>query len=156
MDWSEKEELTQEEQKGLLQLWNKEYPTVVGHPSLDSLSDYLKNLEAPRHKLIKMEGQLMVWFSTFNREGARWFAMIIDERLQGQGLGSQLLSLAKQEHDELLGWATDHDRYTRADGKPYPSPIAFYQKNDFEVLKGQRVEKGQLSAAKIRWRKSDL
>ena len=151
MLWLEKEELDNTTQQALLTLWNQEYPFNVHHPSLASLQGYLNQLNSPEHTLVEFEGRLVAWLATFNREGCRWFAMIVDGNFQGKGLVRQLLKKAQAKNKSLLGWAVDHDRYTKADGSPYPSPIGFYLKNSFELLPDQRFENEQLSAAMIQW-----
>ncbi len=147
-------ELTIQQKQGILRLWNAEYPAHLNYPDISGLEQYLEGLADPRHFLIVDEkAEVQAWLSTFTRDEARWFAMIVDSSLQGRGIGSQLLNEAKKQESELNGWATDHNRDKRTDGKAYPSPILFYIKNGFEVLDDIRLEKGALSTVKIRWTK---
>ena len=59
--------------------------------------------------------------------------------------------MLKNDGDQLFGWAIDHDNDIRADGRPYPSPIAFYKKNGFVINNDLRLENEQLSAVNILW-----
>ncbi len=137
-----------------MRLWNGEYPVHLNYKDVAGFEQYLDGLSQPVHLTINdKEGTVKGWLILFTREDARWFAMILDGSLQGKGIGSRLLAEAKKLETELNGWATDHGRDLRVDGSPYPSPIGFYQKNGFEVLSDIRLEKGDLSTVKIRWRK---
>lgn len=148
--------LTGSQKQDILRLWNAEYPAHLNHENITGLEQYLADLSEPLHFLIEdEEGRIQGWLTTFTRDEGRWFAMIVHKSLQGQGVGSRLLNEAKKQEPELNGWATDHDRDKRADGQAYRSPIQFYLKNGFEVLPNTRLEKGLLSAVKIRWVKRD-
>ena len=81
--------------------------------------------------------------------------MILDRDLQGKGLGSHLLDLAKEQEKELNGWVVDHDRDVKRDGTPYRSPVNFYLKNDFLIIADERLETEHLSTVKIQWRRQD-
>jgi GNAT superfamily N-acetyltransferase len=145
--------LTKDQKKEIVDLWNKEYPTHLAYKHVSEFDEYLAGLTGYQHLLVHDEDKsINAWFMTFTREQARWFSMIVDSSLQGQGIGSQLLNAAKTTETELNGWATDHDRDVKADGTAYPSPIGFYLKNDFKILEDIRLEKGELSVVKIRWR----
>lgn len=146
--------LTLSQKEAILSLWNHEYPGHLQYKDLSGLQNYLDSLIEPLHYTISDKNQqIKAWLVTFTREGARWFAMIVDGSLHGKGIGTQLLNAAKAHETELNGWATDHNRDLKADGTPYPSPIEFYRKNDFEVLTDVRLEKGSLSTVKIKWGK---
>lgn len=146
--------LSRSQKQDIVRLWNTEYPVHLNYKDVAGFEQYLDGLSNPAHLTINdQEGSVKAWLIIFTRDDARWFAMILDASLHGKGIGSKLLDEAKKLEGELNGWATDHGRDKRADGKPYPSPIGFYLKNDFEVLSGTRLEKGALSTVKIRWRK---
>ncbi|MCE7993430.1 MAG: GNAT family N-acetyltransferase [Roseivirga sp.] len=149
--------LSQSQKQDIIRLWNKEYPAHLSYGTDSEFDSYLAGLSNPLHLTISdQHEQIMAWLITFTRDASRWFAMIIDQSLQGQGIGSRLLDEAKKSETELNGWATDHNRDVRADGRPYPSPIGFYLKNGFEVLTDTRLEKGALSTVKIQWRKARM
>lgn len=147
--------LNTEQKMDIVRLWNTEYPVHLNYRDLSGFDEYLQGLTQPLHFILNdVQNHIQAWLVTFTRDDARWFAMILDGALQGQGIGSKLLDEAKKLENELNGWVTDHSRDIRTDGKPYHSPIGFYLKNGFEVLPDIRLEKGSLSTVKIRWRKS--
>jgi len=136
----------------LFRLWNNEYPAGLGYLFPAQLECYLQGLEAPQHSFLADDpGNIYAWAVTFLREAETWFALILDRQYQGRGLGSRLMDHLKTQHPALCGWVADTDRYVRADGSPYPSPLMFYLKNGFEIQLQQRLELPQLSAVKICW-----
>jgi len=147
-------QLTAAERSEILLLWNREYPAKLNYASLADFDRYLDALPGQSHILmIDEEGQICGWYFDFERDGERWFAIIIDSALQGKGLGTQMLDLAKANASELNGWVADHENDLKSNGEPYRSPLAFYLKNGFQQLPGIRLELDKLSAVKIRWRK---
>ena len=137
----------------LLQLWNDEYPKQITYHSLIELEIYLEKLMAVEHTLIVNENdKIKGWYFQFDREGEKWFVIIISSDLKGKGWGKKLMRLAQEKEDILNGWVTDHDRYLRRNGEVYSSPLGFYKKLGFRIL-NERMEKEspQLSAVKIRW-----
>lgn len=155
MQTSQTHALNSTQKEDIVRLWNVEYPAHLNYSDVSGFDNYLKGLSDPLHFVISDEhGHVHAWLVTFTRDEARWFAMILDSTLQGQGIGSQLLTAAKTVETELNGWATDHNRDIKANGKPYRSPIGFYLKNGFEVLSDTRLEKGLLSTVKIRWQRT--
>ena len=77
--------------------------------------------------------------------------MLVGSSLQGQGMGSQLLKLAKQYNSELNGWVIDNGEELKQNGGCYKSPIGFYLKNDFEVRSDVLMKKKNISAIKVTW-----
>lgn len=133
-------------------VWDRVYPAQVAHTSILSFEKYLIPLKNTTHWLVQAPKEIVKgWLVTFDRDYERWFAMLLDDDVQGQGVGSELLRQAKAQNQILNGWATDHNRYLRKDGQAYASPIGFYRKNGFQVLEGQRFEDEKLSLVKIRW-----
>ncbi|GAB5522461.1 MAG: hypothetical protein Roseis2KO_03330 [Roseivirga sp.] len=154
MEISKATYLSPHQKQDIVGLWNAEYPAHLSYEDISGFDHYLDGLSDPVHFIIyDRDRHVQAWLITFTRDNARWFAMILNGSLQGKGMGSKLLDEAKKLEDELNGWATDHSRDVRADGKPYPSPIGFYLKNGFEVLPDIRMEKGALSTVKIRWKR---
>ncbi len=143
---------SESQKEQLKDLWNKEYPVQLQYQGVSGLDDYLAALERPYHAVAVDDNDLAVaWVFSFDRDGERWFAIIIDDRLQRQGLGTAFLGLLKQREQELCGWVVDDDRYLKADGTPYPSPLLFYLKQGFALLPDTRLETDRMSAVKIRW-----
>ena len=60
--------------------------------------------------------------------------------MQKRGLGTKLLELLKEKENILNGWVIDHANYIKQNGEPYPSPLEFYIKNDFNVHSDIRLE----------------
>ncbi len=141
------------QKEAVMTLWNKEYPTTLALTTVADFDGYLQNLTNHHHLLvIDDQNRTVGWFFTFERDAEQWFAMLLDSDVQGQRLGSQLLSRAKLKHDTLNGWVIDHDNYKKSNGQPYRSPVAFYLKNEFEQLNLTRLETPKLSAVKMRWK----
>lgn len=152
-----KENLGEEVQQQLLTLWNQEYPINLRYQSLVDFQKYLQNLENVKHILLLDElEQVKAWAFTFDREKERWFAIILSEDVQGLGYGRKMMTFLQASENALNGWVTDHHHYLKMNGKPYLSPIGFYEKCGFSVLKEQRLELPQLSAVKIHWKKYNV
>lgn len=135
----------------LHQLWNSTYPTSVAYDSFEEFQAYLLGLEDLEHLLLETaDGTILGWYFEFTREEARWFGIIISEEIQGTGWGKKLMLEAQTRASTLDGWVVDHDRDLTADGTPYRSPLDFYLSLGFELLE-ERLEKGAISCAKIRW-----
>ncbi len=153
MTFLETTALNTAQKEAVMALWNKEYPTTLTVTTVADFDAYLQNLNNHNHLLvIDDQNRTVGWFFTFERDAEKWFAMILSADIQGQGLGSQLLSRAQQKHDTLNGWVIDHEDYKKSNGQPYLSPVTFYLKNGFEILNLTRLETPKLSAVKMRWR----
>ncbi|MEL6853062.1 MAG: hypothetical protein AAFP92_31420 [Bacteroidota bacterium] len=139
---------------GLLELWNTEYPVQLSFPDLPALQAYLVRLERVQHRLLWDDAQqLKGWYADFDRDGGRWFIIILSRSIQGQGWGSRLMSLAMEENAHLLGWITPHDAYRKADGSAYLSPRLFYEKVGFTVHPDISLEKGGIRSIQISWQR---
>jgi GNAT superfamily N-acetyltransferase len=146
-------ELNGGQKKELMQLWNNEYPLGLNYSNLQDFENYIDKLDEVAHCLLTdEEGYIRGWYFDFFRDGEKWFGLIIDSCLHGQGFGKALLDRAKSIEKELNGWVIDRETELRKDGQPYLSPLGFYRKNGFEVLDSVRLELPQLSAVKVRWR----
>ena len=138
----------------IVAIWNAEYPVGLRYPDVEAFDAYVAKQGNPVHYLVQVPDTAIVgWLMTFDREGERWIAMLLDAAHQGKGLGSRLLDHAKADETVLNGWAADHNNDVKHDGSVYKTPIAFYLKNGFEVLKDIRFENEVLSLVKIRWKK---
>ncbi len=151
MNFIQTKTLSPEQKSAIINLWNNEYPEKIVYNSPADFDKYLASLGNPRHTLILTEDNIVIgWFVDFIRKEEKWFAMIVDSSHQGKGLGSQLLTRAKEQNDELNGWATDHNNDKKRNGGLYKTPIKFYIKNGFTVLTKTRLELEKISAVKIR------
>lgn len=147
-------QLSEEQKLQIFEIWNNEYPAKIGYKDISEFEAYLEKL-ADQHHILALDSAQSVkgWFFDFIREEDRWFAIILDSSLQGKGIGSKILDLAKSTNTVLNAWVTDHNTDFKKNGEPYLSPLQFYVKNGFEVLTEVRVETDTLSAVKIRWTK---
>ena len=152
MKMIEKIALSHEEQRQLMALWNAEYPGQIGYGSLEELQKYLTDIDPDKHLLLFEANSMIGWLMLFEREGSKWFAMIVNTAFQGKGYGTLLLNRAKEEARELNGWVVDREIYQRKDGSTYRTPLPFYLKNGFEPQPESRFEDERLSAVRIRWR----
>lgn len=143
------------QQLQIFRLWNKEYPAQLGYSDLEGLETYLAGLVNPIHFMLKKENNILGWAVAFDRQSERWFAIIVDGNSQQKGCGTILLNTLKASESSLCGWVTDHQRYIKMDGSPYPSPLGFYVKNGFEICPEIRFENEKLSAVKIMWQLQD-
>ncbi len=147
-------ELTVRQKEQVCDLWNEEYPSQLAiQPGQFDI--YLQQPTQHHHFLIQDEKENIIgWAYVFDRDGDRWFSIIIDNRHQNKGYGRMLLDLLKAKESRLNGWVVDQSDYNRQDGDPYVSPISFYLKNGFIIRPDIRYEDGKLSAVKIEWIKS--
>ena len=147
--------LTEGQREKILKIWNAEYPSNLKFSGLDDLNQYLEKLEDLVHYCVNGDKkELIAWLATFNRQEERWIVMLVDPTQQKKGLGTFLLNNAKQDVAELNGWVIDHNKDRKENGDLYSSPLNFYVRNGFEVLKDIRFENGKLSAVKIKWIKN--
>jgi len=147
-------ELSKTNKEEVLNLWNNEYPEKLSYKTLQDFESYLENLAEQSHILmINDKQELKGWYFDFMRENEKWFAIILDSKLHGKGLGTRILHMAKEKENVLCGWVIDHDSYRKKNGEIYRSPIEFYLKNGFKRLEKIRLELEIISAVKIKWRK---
>lgn len=146
--------LTKDVKLLLMDLWNNEYPTSLKLNALTDFEAYLTSLENPIHYLLKDNEHILGWFVEFKRGGQTWFAMIIHRSYHHQGFGSKLLQQAKERHQQLFGWVIDRSDQPRNDGTNYPSPVLFYQRNQFVINAEVRLELPTISAVQIEWNRS--
>lgn len=144
--------LAPEQKEVVHQLWNQEYPAQVSHTTLADFDAYLDNLAETTHYLLQSDsGAIEGWAIAFTREGERWFVIIVDSKVHGQGKGTTLLHKLKEKEPKLCGWVVAHNQYTKQNGELYPSPLKFYEKNGFTIDPEIRLETEKLSAVKIVW-----
>ncbi|MEL6813166.1 MAG: GNAT family N-acetyltransferase [Bacteroidota bacterium] len=154
MIWVETTALSELQKEEIRILWNLEYPVHFGHASLADFETYLQNLSNPTHVLIIDDTQkIRAWYCHFTRENEKWFAMILDSTLQGQGFGSRLLERAKSREEELHGWVVENNIQKKRNGEFYKSPLQFYLKNGFKIVEGSSLELKKTPVFKIKWKK---
>ena len=147
-------ELTSAQKNRIIELWNAEYPENLSFSEVSEFDVYLN--ERPRQKhflLINAANEVVGWACIFERESARWFAIIIDGIEQGKGFGAKLIDALKAAENQLFGWVVDHSDSKKSNGETYQSPLGFYRKIGFTVHEGERIEKEGVSGVKIEWKK---
>ena len=152
MKFIETKNLNSEEKEAVFKLWNQEYPKSLSYSKMDEFDSYLNGLLELYHVLVKDElDNIVGWYSDFKRDNEIWFAMILDDSIQGKGIGTYLLNTAKKRNKNLSGWVIDKSENLKSDDSFYLSPLIFYLKNDFIIEKETRLELPQISAVKIKW-----
>lgn len=148
-----KEVLSLQDKETVLRIWNNEYPEKLNYQTVDDFDSYLNALAEKNHYLlIDDEGRIKGWAFTFLREEEDWFAIILDNDFQGAGNGSFLINELKKNKSSLNGWVIDHETDVKKNKEQYKSPMSFYIKNGFEVIKEKRFESEKMSAVKINWK----
>lgn len=150
----EKEVLSLQDKEVLLQLWNSEYPKQLNYQTMDEFDLYLDALSEKNHYLlIDNEDKIKGWAFTFLRNDEDWFAIILNQDVQGTGKGSLLINELKKKKDSLNGWVIDHENDVKQNKEKYKSPLLFYIKNGFVICTETRIENEKMSAVKINWKK---
>jgi GNAT superfamily N-acetyltransferase len=145
------ENLTDAQKEIVVRLWNAEYPVNINFAELTDFDNFLNSVTERWHYLL-FDKTLKGWLMTFTRENERWFSVIIDGREQKKGYGTAILNEVKKHESEINGWAIEQNDYLKINGEKYISPIGFYEKNGFTILKDVRLEKPDYYAVKIRWK----
>lgn len=146
--------LTPNQKAQIVDLWNKEYPKDLSLAGVEAFEEYLEKLFEKHYLLVIEQGQILAWLVYFIRDGERCFAMLLDPRFQGRGIGSALLNHAKEYNTDLIGWVIDTNAHVKNDGSYYKSPVGFYVKAGFEILRDIVTEKNGISGIRVRWRKN--
>jgi hypothetical protein len=149
-------ELNSSAKEQLLQLWNNAYPEGISHKNLDAFENYLSALINTKHYLLLGNSDAILgWAFTFVRDNEKWFAIILEESIMGQGIGRLMIEMLKQSESVLNGWVIDHNNDYKKNGQPYISPLPFYVKSGFKLLASTRLELDNISAVKIHWGKNE-
>ena len=144
-------QLSQKEKKTLYHLWNQEYPLNINYATLSDFENYLNGLANANHYFLVMQDAILGWCFTFDRNGEKWFGLILDTTIHQKGYGTQMLNEAKKYETNLYGWVMDHDSDIKNNSQPYKSPLGFYIKNGFTTYPDVRIDTEKLSAVKIGW-----
>jgi GNAT superfamily N-acetyltransferase len=146
--------LTKNQKQTVFRLWNQEYPNKLKHLDISDLDNYFSNLTDTKHFILTGDtNKILGWSFAFQRDGEKWFAMILDSKVHKQGYGTLLLNKLKDKEINLYGWVIDHDREIKENGENYKSPLGFYLKNSFKTIPTVRLELDKISAVKIKWTK---
>lgn len=156
MKFFEAKVLSEDQKLDIVELWNNEYPKGLSFSELTEFDQYLDDLSDKNHILLCEEsGRVKGWLIYFVRDNEQCFAMLMDSSLQGQGIGSKILSLAKERNSELNGWVIDTNKEPKQNGKNYKSPIGFYRKNDFEIRMDIQLKKKNINGIKVIWKSQE-
>lgn len=149
--------LSSEQTIAVCSLWNAEYPEKLCYDSVADFENYLSKLNDQKHYLLSNENnELVAWAVAFTREAERWFAIIINTNHHGKGLGTELVTLLKQNNPLLNAWVIDHDKDLKLNGTIYKSPLPFYLKQGFELLPMTRLATDTINAVKIKWARTSV
>ncbi|MFD1770756.1 N-acetyltransferase [Sphingobacterium suaedae] len=146
--------LSSDEKRQIMELWNSEYPAKLVYADLTEFEKYLDALEKPTHILVRLNDRIIGWATKFYRAQTRWFAIILSSSIQRHRVGSKVMMQLKANEEILNGWVIDHNDDRKINGELYLSPLNFYVKQGFEIIKEQRLELPTLSAVKISWKKA--
>ena len=96
-------ELNSSAKEQLLQLWNNAYPEGISHKNLDAFENYLSALINTKHYLLLGNSDAILgWAFTFVRDNEKWFAIILEESIMGQGIGRLMIEMLKQSEIEAF------------------------------------------------------
>ncbi|GGH19011.1 GNAT family N-acetyltransferase [Sphingobacterium alkalisoli] len=144
--------LSPEEKEIVMKLWNSEYPAKLAYDQVEDFDTFIKELKSPTHILVRLNNEIVGWATKFLRNEEKWFAIILSSSIQAQRIGSKIMSYLKTNEEILSGWVIDHNQDIKVNGELYLSPLNFYLKQGFNIVKEQRLELPTLSAIKIRWK----
>lgn len=138
----------------VLELWNKEFPQRLNFSDEEEFERYLESIEVKSHFLFKDSAhQIIGWSMVFNRDQKTWFAMIVDEPYQFQGIGKALMAAMKNSSHQLNGWVIDHNNDFKSNGENYFTKKDYFSKHNFRILADSRLETPAVSAVQIQWQK---
>jgi len=127
-------------------LWNKEFPVKLR----DRFGVLLDGVENFNHYLVEENNEVIAWAVDFEKENETRFSIIVDQNYRGRGLGSLLIARLKNDLGTFYGWVIDHNNDLKEDGTYYQSPLLFYVRQGFEVIRDQRIDSELLKAVKIK------
>lgn len=151
----ERDKLSSEQKVRIVEMWNAEYPSSIRLDGVKGLDEYLSERVDKKHFLMfDSAGEIIGWALTFERENAKWFAIILDGKAQGKGFGAKLIEALKASENRLFGWVIDNDDWRKSNGEFYKSPLGFYMKIGFQIHENERLERQKISGVKIEWNAS--
>lgn len=145
-------QLSPEEKTDVFAIWNSAYPAQIAYTRMEDFENYLSSCPNPVHWLVKESSHVVGWLCTFDRNGERWFALIVHPDHQKKNIGKRLLLHMQGIEKSVRGWMIAHDEYVRVDGELYLSPKGFYQRFGFKIT-DEKMETQVLSTVKIVWDK---
>ncbi|MCE7742179.1 MAG: GNAT family N-acetyltransferase [Candidatus Heimdallarchaeota archaeon] len=142
-------------------MFNSEFPTAIDRATIEyakrrllTLDDSIKIFTA---RVITSNDTKLVGIGIVRQSEKEdfvpWLSMVIDRNYQRKGIGAVLVDKAKEYYDKLHGWCTPADGYEREDGSIYPSPLKFYKKHGFKIIKDKVDYVDGLDLVEIAWSK---
>ncbi|MES2560179.1 MAG: GNAT family N-acetyltransferase [Bacteroidota bacterium] len=130
-------------------MWNEEYPVKLK----DRFPLLLEGVVNYNHYLIEDEEyNVLAWAVIFEKEQQIRFSIIVAAAHMGKGLGGLLIDTIKRDYTEFYGWVIDHNNDVKSNGEQYRSPMPFYLRHGFEILKDERIDTEMIRAVKIKWK----
>jgi len=81
------------QKKQISEIWNNEYPKSLNFTDSTGFDNYLAGLSDPVYYLLEDDsGEIIAWACKFIRDNEKWFAIILDQKIHGQGKGTTLLN----------------------------------------------------------------
>ncbi|MEQ9287021.1 MAG: GNAT family N-acetyltransferase [Cyclobacteriaceae bacterium] len=145
-------ELSKLQKREILKIWNAEYPDFLRYKSLNEFDKYLSKLTNAEHFIGKANDEIAGWIVRFDRDGNKWFVVMVNSEKQNKGVGTKLIESAKECLTELNGWVIEKNIYRKHNGELYKSPIDFYSKMGFEITT-EEFDRTKFSAIRINWTK---
>ena len=140
--------LTEHQYSQINQMWNEEYPIKLK----DRFPLLLEGVKNYNHfKIEDAKNNVMAWAVDFEKDNEIRFSIIVNSLFKAKGLGSLLMDRLKLENRLLFGWVIDHNNDLKSNGTVYQTPMSFYLKHGFEILKEIRIETELIHAVKIKW-----
>lgn len=150
MDLTITQKLTSKQFEQINLLWNKEYPIKL----MDRFPILLEGIDQFAHYLIEDDDKnILAWAVIFFKENENRFSIIVDSKYKRKGLGKELIERLKNDYEEFYGWVIDHNNDIKLNGKYYQTPLSFYQKQGFEILKDTIIDTEMIKAVKVKWLK---
>jgi len=128
------------------QAWNDEYPLKLTKRFgilLDGTDNHLYYL------MEDLDNKVVAWGVMFEKEAEKRFSIIVFNKFKGFGYGRRIIDEFRKDHSTFYGWVIDHDNDVKSNGEKYISPMPFYLKLGFKVLRDQRIDTEIISAVKI-------
>lgn len=141
-------ELSASQSEQINRLWNDEYPLKLK----DRFPLLLADVDSHNHYIIEDNNKnIIAWAVDFEKDRQVRFSIIVSSIHKGKDLGGMLIEKLKTENKEIYGWVIDHNDDLKSNGEYYKTPMPFYLKHGFEVLKDNRIDNEMIRAVLIKW-----
>lgn len=153
MELTTHHKLNSEDIESLFDIWNAVYPKEATFQKTEDIIRYLSDKIHPKHFVARNSNDRMIgWLMTFTRDQSRFFVLLVDKKVQAQGIGTRLMASAIKDEDSLNGWVVTRKGHYLLDGTPYFSPLEFYKRLGFQETT-TTVTINNLETTLLRWEK---